>query len=384
MTTVGQRIKTFRTAGDITQAELAGKLGVSIQTVSKWECDTGMPDIIQIVPLARVLEVTTDAILGADGDEQGYVDGVINSFREKWAGRSTSRYDMERYFDMFSTLKDILRRYPMNYDVAMECVYRGSHLLRRTVHDHLEVPEGCSVTDVYRDIKRMARSVIDYDSDLGRKSEAKKELIFCHYIMGNNEEAEAEYEGLSREDEYDARVWASEILDDREKGIDAARKNFSLSLWRFLNGIWKLADAYSVCGRERREEAKEIIKKQVEILEHLEGFMNEDDRFKMMRLDTIHLAKQYLRDGDFEEVINIAEKVTELCEKHFKVTKENPGDAKYFDSSVFESGIELGRWDDDYATNLVWLYDECADREENPVVTDPRFKACKARLEMLK
>lgn len=384
MITFGQRIKNFRKICDMSQSELAGKLGVSIQTVSKWECDSGMPDIIQIVPLAQVFGVTTDAILGVDNDEKGYVDGVIKAFREKWDGRSTSRYDMERHFDMFKTLKEILRRYPMNYEVAMECICRGSLILRRTVHDHLNVPEGCNISGVYGDIKKMARSIIDYDTDLGRKAESKKELIICHYIMGNSVEAEAEFDGLPLEDEYDVRVWSSEILGDREGNIDAATKKFSMSLWNFLKSLWKLADSYSVCGKEKREEAKEIIEKQIDILEHLEGFMNEEDRLKMERLDTIHLAKQYLRDGDFNKVINIAEKVTDLCERHYKVIKDSSGDPKYFDSSVFRSGLELGKWDDDYATNLAWLYDECADREGNPVVTNPRFKACEERIAKLK
>ena len=119
MTTVGQRIKTFRTNNDITQAELAGKLGVSVQTVSKWECDTGMPDIIQIVPLAQVLGVSADAILGVDGDEQGYIDEAFRIHREKWKDRPTSGYDPERYYDMFVSLKGILKRYPMNYLIAI-------------------------------------------------------------------------------------------------------------------------------------------------------------------------------------------------------------------------------------------------------------------------
>ena len=33
----------------------------------------------------------------------------------------------------------------------------------------------------------------------------------------------------------------------------------------------------------------------------------------------VHLGKQYLRDGDFDDVINCAEKLTELCEKHYNI-----------------------------------------------------------------
>ncbi len=384
MITFGQRIKNFRKICDMSQAELAGKLGVSIQTVSKWECDTGMPDIIQIVPLAQVLGVTTDAILGVDNDEKGYVDGVKKAFREKWNGKTISGYDPERYYDMFRSLKDILRRYPMNYFIAIECVRRGRSILSYTVHDHIKVPDGCNVNDVYRDIKKIAQSIIDYDIDLWRKAEAKKELIVCHYIMGNNEQAEAEFEGLPPEAEYAALEHSGIILNDRERHIDGAKKRFSLLIHTLQNHFWCLANAYSVCGKEKREEAKEILKKDIEIFERLEGFTDEVTRLNQLRRAWIFLGKQYLRDGDFEDVIDCAEKLTEVCEKHYKISKVPQSDAKYYDSSVVQIGMEIFNGWRDYAQDLIMLYDECADREGNPVVTDPRFKACEERIAKLK
>ena len=67
-TTFGQRLKTFRKNSQFTQQELAEMIGVSNQAISKWETDTGMPDISQIVPLAHVLHVSTDALLGISDD----------------------------------------------------------------------------------------------------------------------------------------------------------------------------------------------------------------------------------------------------------------------------------------------------------------------------
>ena len=67
-TTFGQRLKTFRKNSQFTQQELAEMIGVSNQAISKWETDTGMPDISQIVPLAHVLHVSTDALVGISDD----------------------------------------------------------------------------------------------------------------------------------------------------------------------------------------------------------------------------------------------------------------------------------------------------------------------------
>jgi len=62
--TFGQRLKKYRKINDLTQQELAEMIGVSTQAVSKWETDSGMPDISQIVPLTRVLGVSADLLLG--------------------------------------------------------------------------------------------------------------------------------------------------------------------------------------------------------------------------------------------------------------------------------------------------------------------------------
>ncbi len=62
--TIGQTIRLCRKEKDLTQSMLAEAIGVSVQAISKWETDTGMPDISQIVPLARVLEVSADKLLG--------------------------------------------------------------------------------------------------------------------------------------------------------------------------------------------------------------------------------------------------------------------------------------------------------------------------------
>lgn len=62
--TFGQRLKDFRKKEGYTQQDLAEMIGVSTQVVSKWETDTGMPDISRIVPLSRVFNISTDILLG--------------------------------------------------------------------------------------------------------------------------------------------------------------------------------------------------------------------------------------------------------------------------------------------------------------------------------
>lgn len=67
--TIGERIKWLRKKNDLTQEKLADYLCVSYQAVSKWECGASCPDLSLIVPLAKLLHVTTDELLGMQDSE---------------------------------------------------------------------------------------------------------------------------------------------------------------------------------------------------------------------------------------------------------------------------------------------------------------------------
>ena len=54
----GGAIKALREQRNLTQAELADKIGVSSKTVSKWETAKGLPDITLLQPLAAALGVS--------------------------------------------------------------------------------------------------------------------------------------------------------------------------------------------------------------------------------------------------------------------------------------------------------------------------------------
>ena len=54
----GTTIRQLRESRKMTQAELAGKLGVSSKTISKWETARGLPDISLLQPLAGALGIS--------------------------------------------------------------------------------------------------------------------------------------------------------------------------------------------------------------------------------------------------------------------------------------------------------------------------------------
>lgn len=62
--TLGKRIVQHRKRCGLTQDQLAEKLGITAQAVSKWENDQSCPDITILPKLAELFGTTTDALLG--------------------------------------------------------------------------------------------------------------------------------------------------------------------------------------------------------------------------------------------------------------------------------------------------------------------------------
>lgn len=72
-TTLGKRIGALRRQKEMKQEELADRLGVSPQAVSKWENDQTCPDISLLPMLAQSLGVTVDELLSGKQEQQPVV-----------------------------------------------------------------------------------------------------------------------------------------------------------------------------------------------------------------------------------------------------------------------------------------------------------------------
>ncbi len=68
---IGKNITAFRKDAGMTQEDLAGRIGVSAQAVSKWETGVSMPDILLLPVIADVFDVTVDELYnGRQSKEQ--------------------------------------------------------------------------------------------------------------------------------------------------------------------------------------------------------------------------------------------------------------------------------------------------------------------------
>ena len=78
--TFGQRLQTLRTAAGFSQEQLAERLDVARQTISKWELGISTPELSKLVELSELFGVSLDQM----------------AWGEDWNGPSSQTLDLER------------------------------------------------------------------------------------------------------------------------------------------------------------------------------------------------------------------------------------------------------------------------------------------------
>lgn len=79
---LGNNLFQARKRAGLSQEQVAEKLGVSRQTISKWETDESVPDIYQSKKLAKIYSLTLDELIEFDLNQKD-IEEVIKNTDEK-------------------------------------------------------------------------------------------------------------------------------------------------------------------------------------------------------------------------------------------------------------------------------------------------------------
>lgn len=83
---IGNKLYELRKDHNLSQEEVAEKLNVTRQTISKWETNQSMPDLDKIVPICELYGISSDTLLkGTTKIEQKEVSRSDNSIRKEKA-----------------------------------------------------------------------------------------------------------------------------------------------------------------------------------------------------------------------------------------------------------------------------------------------------------
>lgn len=92
--TFAEKLKSIRKQAGMSQEQLAEKLGVSRQAVTKWETDAGIPDMDNIMAVSALFDISIDELLSNEKGAKKPADYLFESITE-YDIDEPKRYDMK-------------------------------------------------------------------------------------------------------------------------------------------------------------------------------------------------------------------------------------------------------------------------------------------------
>lgn len=153
--TMGQVIRRLRKERNLTQDELAEQLGVTFQAISKWENDSGMPDISQVIPLAAIFNVSTDVLFGIHGSNDAE---EVKKIIEQSESKITYPVTRECIKQKYEELQKGMKKYPSNTVLLSNSLEAGIAL----AYPENDVFDSENGEAIYKECVRQANIVIKY------------------------------------------------------------------------------------------------------------------------------------------------------------------------------------------------------------------------------
>lgn len=211
MMQIGQIIRKYRKRSDMTQEEMAERLGVSAPAVNKWENGNSMPDIMLLAPIARLLDISLNELLSFEKELTDLeITELVRAVNKKM--------ESEDYEEVFRWAKKKMEQFPNCEHLHMYlCITLDGGRIVREVEDAAQYDDFiCSTFErllesseeyvrttaadalyglyVRKEQYEKAEKYLDYLS--AQNPEKKRKQAFLYAKEGRNEEACKLYEEL--------------------------------------------------------------------------------------------------------------------------------------------------------------------------------------------
>ena len=109
---IGENIRRLRRAGDLTQEQLADRLGVTYQSVSRWENGSAYPDMELLPALSDIFGVSADELLGIP---EGEKEKQAQKLCDEYCAVQSAEYPEGREDERYEKLAEIIRKLRVDY-----------------------------------------------------------------------------------------------------------------------------------------------------------------------------------------------------------------------------------------------------------------------------
>ncbi len=308
---MGQIIKRLRKERGFTQEELAEQIGVTFQAVSKWENDTGMPDISQVIPLATVFDVSTDVLFGLYGTNNAE---EVNKIIEEAFSFLSYPVTKEMVRKKYDRLHEGLELYPNNTALLMNCLEAGISLAY-PANDIYDRENGEAI---YRKCISEADLVIKYGKNTTDILRAHMIMVLLHAAYGHIEEARSHAEKFP----YRADMTINEMkgyIARWEKNYEEESRNWQTDFMYHFEAMLDDVVDIGMCAYncEKYDVAAECFRQGLSMIDLVCKDEDVIPNFHKREAGDIHilLARAYLKAGDREKALSELKKATEYDTK---------------------------------------------------------------------
>lgn len=203
--TIKEKLKELRKKNNITQEQLANHLGISQQSVCKWERDEGYPDITLLPSIALFFGITLDELMGLD-------EARINSSVDAYISESQALLNAGDIKSDLELWKKAYKEFPQNDQVK----FNYMHAL-----DSLFMYDPKENADMSKEIIRIGEELLNTTKDTEIREGAIQILCFA-YNMSDDKENAKKYANMACTSYC---VTRSELLADILTGNEATAQH---------------------------------------------------------------------------------------------------------------------------------------------------------------
>jgi len=205
--TFAQSFKKYRKSMGYTQEEIADKLHVTPQAVSKWETGAGNPDISLLVPIAELFGITTDVLLGNAKKTKEELSEEIKSINSAWSGNEG---DNKNYGERYAKLYCLLKSNPDSLELLRSII----NLSIKWLLECSEELSDAKKNEIVCNAEKIAEKLRNNPEDIYSSHCSMYEVYFR---AGNKEKAEEELMYFSASGRYtrDRARYMHLLMDDK-------------------------------------------------------------------------------------------------------------------------------------------------------------------------
>lgn len=291
---INENLKRLRKEKGLTQEQLAERLSVSFQAVSKWECGEGYPDIVMLPSIAQIFGVSVDELLGMEKI-------CSNEDAEKILAQVDMNESKGLRAENVELLREAVKRFPNNY-----------MMLAKLASNLFCTESKCE--EVSRTKSAEAAEIAEYilANCNDRKTVDWMRMDICYYYSyaGNKEKA------LERAEELPAaeRNTVKEFLLEGNEKMIRCQDNIILHLQELCYSLLARADVNCNDDPQLKDEDRiKILDKIVQISKVI--FENGDYNFHygLMVVVYTHIAAVAVRLKDYDKAFENLQKALELA-----------------------------------------------------------------------